>query len=289
MKRFLNKLFGGLKMSWLTVIAMAVICAFMTFIFLAVPFFKNTSFNRMGVYLEAWILPAVVIMANCASAKESALKVFVFFLISQPLIYLFQVPFAGWEIFRFYGYWFIWTLATLPAAFIGWYINRRDWWSVLIFAPVLAYLGHTAAECGRTCYWEFPRLLITVLFCIGQILLYVFAFFPKGLQKLVGVAVPTAAAIVFLLTTPPLDMTTNAWLPDGHAYTDDAIVYNEDDEKLNVQLIGHENGKLYIHASQYGTFGFRIEDEGKTYRYEGEVYRLESGYPDIRITYLGEE
>jgi hypothetical protein len=287
-KKALDKLFGGLKLSWLTVLFMAVGCAFLTFIFLAVPLFKNTSFNRMGVYLEAWILPAVVIMANCRSPKESALKVFIFFLISQPLIYLFRVPYAGWEIFRFYGYWFIWTAATLPLAFFGWYINRRDWWSVLIFAPVLAFLGYTAAECGRTCAQEFPRLLLATLFCIGQILLYVFAFFPKGLQKLTGIAVPAAALIACLLLTPPLDLAVYTSLPEGHVYSEEAVLRSEDAETLNVQLVDSESGRLYIHATKYGTFGFTVEDNGKTDRYQAEVVKREDGNADIVITFLGE-
>lgn len=55
-----------------------------------------------------------------------AAKVFVFFLISQPLIYLFQVPFSqdGRGLFRYYPFWFKWTIATIPMAFIGWYIKR---------------------------------------------------------------------------------------------------------------------------------------------------------------------
>ncbi len=41
---------------------------------------------------------------------------FFFFLISQPLIYLLQVPFSsmGFELFIYYKYWFIWTLLTIP-------------------------------------------------------------------------------------------------------------------------------------------------------------------------------
>lgn len=79
------------------------------------------------MYPEAWIFFAVIIMANCKKPLESALKTFVFFLISQPLIYLFQVPFSwmGCELFKFYFYWFKVTLCTFPGAFIGWFITKR--------------------------------------------------------------------------------------------------------------------------------------------------------------------
>ena len=121
LRRCTDKLFGGIDMKWWKVIVLAVASAVITFIFLVVPIFENTSFYNMGVTFEAWILLAVFIMANCKKPLESALKTFVFFLISQPLIYLFQVPFSnmGWGLFMYYRYWFYWTLLTFPMAFAG--------------------------------------------------------------------------------------------------------------------------------------------------------------------------
>ena len=55
MKCILDKMYGGLKMTWLTVILMAVGTAVLTTVFLTVPVFSNTSFQRMGVTFEAWI------------------------------------------------------------------------------------------------------------------------------------------------------------------------------------------------------------------------------------------
>ena len=94
----LGRIYGGLNMSWPVVILLAVGAAVLTLIFLFVPAFKDTSFERMGVNLEAWIFFAILIIANCEKPLEAALKTFVFFLISQPLIYLIQVPFSelGW-------------------------------------------------------------------------------------------------------------------------------------------------------------------------------------------------
>ena len=104
----IERIYGGLNMSWRNVILFAVGTAVLTSVFLIVPIFKNTSFIRMGVTLESWIFFAIIIMANCnkqeitknagffEKIKEPlicAAKVFVFFLISQPLIYLFEVPF----------------------------------------------------------------------------------------------------------------------------------------------------------------------------------------------------
>lgn len=108
-RRFTEKLFGGLNMTWPKVILFAAASAIVTAVFLIMPIFGDTSFNRIGVHFEAWIFFAVIIMSNCKKPLESALKAFVFFLVSQPLIYLIQVPFSsmGWSLFGYYRTWFI--------------------------------------------------------------------------------------------------------------------------------------------------------------------------------------
>ena len=65
LRRWTDKLYGGLNMSWPVVILFATATAILTAIFLIVPIFKNTSFYRMGETFEAWIFFAVIIMANC--------------------------------------------------------------------------------------------------------------------------------------------------------------------------------------------------------------------------------
>ena len=287
MDRCLARLFGGLPMNWPAVILFAVAAAALTAVFLILPVFKDTSFERMGVMLEAWIFFAVLIMANSRSPLDSALKTFVFFLISQPLIYLIQVPFSplGWQLFRFYRYWFIWTLFTFPMAFVGWYITRRNWLSVLIFAPVLAFLGYTAFDCGRECLQQFPHLLITTLFCLGQILLYCAAFFPDRRQRLVGLLIPVAAAAVFFLTTPQLSLSATEILPGEPSFSEDAAVSVEDETLANVQFHSPEEGVLYLNASKYGSTTLVIRDNGEESRYTLEIYR-DGGAPQIRITPL---
>ncbi len=59
------------------------------------PITADTSFRDISVYLEWWILFGTIIICNSKSPKDSALKYFIFFLISQPLIYLIEVPFSS--------------------------------------------------------------------------------------------------------------------------------------------------------------------------------------------------
>ena len=287
-KSGLAVLFGSLPMGWPVVIGMAVLAAVVTVCFLLFPVFKGTSFERMGIYPEAWVLPAVVIMANCKKPLESALKVFVFFLISQPLIYLLQVPFnwQGWGIFMYYRYWFMITLLTFPAAFIGWYITKRSWLSVLIFAPVLGLLGYIAFECGSTCALLFPKYLIAALFCIAQIVLYCLAFFPKPSQKAVGLLIP-AAVIAFLLLRGPgsVNIAATDFLPGDPVLTQDAKVVMEETEgcEVGIESTG-EDSMIYIHGTKYGTYDFAIEDGDRTYTYSVRIYYNKDGSSQIEVT-----
>ena len=283
MKRMMNKLYGGLNMSWLTVLLMAVCSAVVTAIFLIVPVFEGTSFAQMGVKFEAWIFLAVIIMANCKKPLESAVKVFVFFLVSQPLIYLFQVPFAemGWGLFRYYRYWFILTLLTFPVAYLGWYINRRDWISVLIFAPVLAFLAYTihSAVTGS------PRLVLAALFCLLQIVLYVIAFFPKPSQKLVGAAIPvlTLAALLVFARPAAADMTVTDTLPGEPSFSDAAIVTVEDASVADITFADPSAGRVRVEMHQTGVSGFTVQDGDTEAQYQLEIYDGEDGVFDFRM------
>ncbi len=263
----LKKLFPG-RISWWEVIIFAVATALMTAAFLISPIFENTSFQRMGVYLEAWIFFAVLIMANCQKPLESALKTFVFFLVSQPLIYLFQVPFSamGWGLFGYYRTWFIWTLFTFPMAFVGWYITKKNWLSLLILSPVLVFLAYTALDAARS-----PRLLVTALFCLGQIVLYLWAFTSKPLQKLLGLAVPLAvAAVVLLLRTASVEVDCAVFFPDYPAFS--SAVVTEDNDDLTLSLEPYDDSAmLRVHATAYGDTDFTVTDGGATYDYTLQI------------------
>lgn len=285
-RRLTDKLYGGLPMSWPAVILFAVGTAVLTAVFLIVPIFKDTSFERMGVTFEAWIFFAVLIMANCKQPLESALKTFVFFLVSQPLIYLFQVPFSymGWGLFGYYRTWFIWTLLTFPMAWVGWYITKRNWWSLLILAPVLLLLSIEAVGGFRFAAAHFPRQLVMAIFCLGQVLLYLTVFTQTRLQKLTGLLLPLAAALVILLARPQVDLTSTMFLPDDPILTEEAVVTVEDAELAEISVASTgEDSMVCIRAGQFGSTGFVIRDGENEYRYTLTIYEDEGGHSQIRI------
>ena len=84
----MKKLFGGIDLNWKKTILFAVIAGVYSAIMAIIPITKETSFRDIAINFEWWILFGIIIICNSKSPKDSSLKCFVFFLISQPLIYL---------------------------------------------------------------------------------------------------------------------------------------------------------------------------------------------------------
>ena len=287
LEKITDKLFGGLDMSWLAVILLAVCTALITSVFICVRLFRNTSFERMGVYLEAWFLFAIIIMTNCEKPLESAVKTFVFFLVSQPLIYLLEVVLFGygWSVFNYYSYWFMMTLLTFPMAYAGWYIKKKNWLSALIISPVLAFMGAVIHDCGSFCIRNFPRLLVTCIFCALQIVLYVTAFFPEGLwKKMTGYLIPVIVIVCMLLFLPKLDMTTRMFLPDDPVLTEEATASTEEGSIAEVRVCSTgKDSMVEIHAHDFGSADFVITDGDREYRYTLTVYEDDGGHTQIEV------
>lgn len=287
LRRCTDKLFGGIDMKWWKVIVFAVATAVVTFIFLVLPVFDKTSFRNMGVTFDAWILFAVIIMANCKKPLESALKTFVFFLISQPLIYLLQVPFSelGWGLFGYYKYWFIWTLLTFPMAFAGWYIRKKNWLSLLILSPILFYLTFTYINSFIFAFRHFPYQLVTALFCLGQVVLYLYAFTPKLWQRLVGFLVPIVLVMIIILVRPEVELNATTFLPDNPTLSEAAVASSENTDMavISVSSTGNDS-QIQIQARKFGATDFTIKDGAKEYNYTLEIYEDNEGHPQTKIT-----
>ena len=286
LRRFTEKIYGGLHMSWPAVILFAVATAVLSAVFLLVPIFHGTSFARMGETFEAWIFFAILIMANCKKPLESALKTFVFFVISQPLIYLLQVPFSemGWSLLGYYRFWILWTLLTFPMAYAGWYIRRKDWLSLLILAPILLALTSDYVNSFVHSSRHFPYMLVTALFCLAQVLIYLFRFTENRWQKLIGFFVPLLVVVAALLIRPTLELTATSFLPDEPVLTENAVVVMEEGGIAEVSIEDTQDSIVLVRATDYGTTSFAIRDGEREYRYSLEIYEDESGHSQIRIS-----
>lgn len=275
--RAVEKLYGGINMTWPKVIIFAVAAAAVTAAFLIIPIFDNTSFYNLGVFYEGWVLFAVIIMVNCKKPLESALKTFVFFLISQPLIYLFQVPFSemGWALFGYYRFWFFFTLLTFPMAFAGWFLKKGNWISLLILTPMNVFLLITGTGFLRDhLILDFPSHLISVIVCYGQVVLYMLVFFRRWFYRLVGFAVPLVICLVLVLVSPAVDTGLNTDLPDAPVLSDQAYAVLED-ESFGTADISVTDGSGYVslRLQKYGEVKLKVIDGDKEYDYIVEVSR----------------
>jgi hypothetical protein len=254
----MKKIFGNINLTWPKLILFAVIAGVYTAAMALLPIAKNTSFADLVESFEVWILFGILIILNSKSPLDSALKCFVFFLISQPLVYLIQVPFTalGWQIFTYYRPWFIWTLLTLPMGYVGYYLKQGKWWGLLILAPILLLLGeHIYRYMGRMMF-DFPHHLLTVLFCIGTMILYPFVIFEDKKIRTIGCAISAviaAGAMIFALMNRNV-YTTDVLTNNGSAgavFDDTYSVYLEDESLGTVSIIYNEAIEDYMVRAQF--------------------------------------
>ena len=152
MKKFLKKLFGGISLTWPRLIIFSCLVGLLVGAFNVIPFLKGTSFQDFAVILDIWFVLAIFVIMNSKSRLDAVLKTFVFFLISQPLIYLVTSLFSAnsfWFLlqqyyFRWYDGWFFWTLATIPGSAIAYEIKKSNIVSSIILSVAtgaLAFFG----------------------------------------------------------------------------------------------------------------------------------------------------
>ena len=245
MNSLLKKLFGEIDLTWRKVILSAILAGVVTAAFALLPFVRNTSFEAITVTPEAWILFGIIIIMNSKSNMDSAWKCFVFFLISQPLVYLIQVPFSsrGWGLFNYYRYWFLWTLLSFPMGYIGYWMKQDKWWGYLILLPMIVFTASSYLTYFSDFLFSMPRFLLICLFCAAAMILYpVLIFKDMKIRRFGGV---TGAIAVFYITF--------FCLMDPPVYSIDFMPASEEnyyDESYQVSLGDKRMGNAEIRYSE---------------------------------------
>ena len=277
----MKKLFGGINLTWKKLILFAIIAGIYTAIMALIPITKDTSFRDIAIQFEWWILFGIIIISNSKSPLDSSLKCFVFFLISQPLVYLIQVPFSsmGWSLFGYYKYWFYWTIACLPMGYIGYYIKKKNWLSVIILSPMIVFLTYLGLGYINNAIQSFPHHLLSGISCFLIIIAVVLCLFDKKKLRLVSFGIALITTIVLLVlkgdiggikyetyrNIDNLDITLvgkirvitfTAYEKDG-----DVIVVDTDRDIHTLLISGWSGGK----------YSFTIEDEEEN-EYDFEYY-----------------
>ena len=249
----MKKIFGGINLTWPKIIIMAIIAGIYTAIMAMIPIAKDTSFSDLTVTFEVWVLFGIFIIINSKSAKDSALKCFIFFLISQPLVYLIQDVINHSNLFNtYYRYWFMWTIGCLPMGFIGYYMKKDKWWGLLILLPMLLLVGEEGMGYFSKTMFSFPRHLLTTIFCIVTIIIYPLAIFNDKKIKRVGVIMSGIIVILLVILSilnPPVYSTIIMANGDTYHFDNTYKVYLED-QKYGDLSIRYEEGieDWMIHA-----------------------------------------
>lgn len=248
--------FFNQTMSYPKVIIFAVITAAITAVLNLIPALKNTSFQDIAVTPECWILFAVFIIVNCKIWHEATIKTFLFFLISQPLIYLIEVPFSslGFGLFQYYKYWGIITLLTLPGAAIAFLIKRKDWISVAVLSIANIMLASIGADHFWEAYTSFPRHLLSFIFCLTVAVFFVFLILEKKSHRYVAFSVIVIAFAIALFMAKPV-LSYKLLLPEGNwNYTMD------NGSIVNLNMEDSSNCKLSYVSQGYDTLTFTNEN-----------------------------
>ena len=255
--KVIKKLFGGIDLTWVKLIVFAVIAGVYTGLINQVPFLADTSFTYLAVYFDRWVLFGILIIMNSKSNLDSALKCFVFFLISQPLVYLVEVPFLGWQVMGYYRNWIIWTVLTLPMGFIGYYMKKDKWWGLLILAPMLVLVGvHYKLYLDQTVF-SFPRHLYSVIFCAATMLLYALCIFKDKRIRMAGVIISGVlrGAMSVRVVVPP------------RVYSTDVLISSDDPDGV----VFDDTYRAYFTDPSYGDLTMRYEDALECWIVHGDL------------------
>ena len=258
----MKKIFGEINLTWTKLITFAILAGVYTAIMALLPITQNTSFADITITMEVWILFGIFIIMNSKSAMDSAFKCFVFFLISQPLVYLIQVPFSslGWGLFVFYRIWFIWTLLTFPMGYIGYYIKKDTWWGLVILTPVLLILGYAYSMILGKAIYDFPHHLLSVLFCIITFLIYPVCLFNNKKIKITGIII----SVLIIITITAITLISNTGYnttvlvnggSDGANFDNSYNVYLEDSSYGKVYIIYNESIEDYMVNAEFKKTG----------------------------------
>lgn len=246
----MKKLFGGINLTWKKLIICAVVVGVSVGLLNSIPSLFDTTITDIATYFDFWIFCGIFIIMNSKSNKDSALKCFIFFLISQPLIYLCEVPFKdlGWSLFVYYKPWFIWTLLCLPMGYFGYYIKKDKWYGLIILLPIMLLLGSGFAQTIVNIKYSFPKHIINTLFVVGSFIIYPLTLFDNKKLKIVGLSLNIIIMILFGLKP----IITPSTYDTSFKCSDEKLVYDN-------------TYKAYLEDSSFGKLSIKYVDSIESY------------------------
>ena len=255
----IKKYFGNYEITWARVLLLAVITAAYTALVNELDFLDGTSFQDIAINLECWLLFAVFIIVNCKKWWEAALKCFVFFLISQPLIYLLEVPFEqlGWGIFSYYGHWFRITLLTLPGGAVAFGLKKKNWLSVAVLSAATIFLAYSGVSYLKSAIWNPPFHILSAVFCFMLAVFFIMVLLDDKKHRVAALAIFAAALIISAVITGIFyTASVDIALPAGdweYTIEDDSVIRVELDDGSAVVTPIHNGNTWITFTSSDGT------------------------------------
>lgn len=200
--------------SWGFVVCFAAVIGIVVGVLNCIPFLYDTSFTDPALTFDVWIPLAIFIILGSKNTLDAALKCFVFFLVSQPVIYLVKIAanvLAGGAIAEaFHQYfivyyigagWLTWTILTLPGGAIAYQVKRDNVPAAVILAVATgALVGLGLDKAFRVLPANFPHHLLSVIFCIGMAFLLCFLVFKKKKTRAVTLCITAVTTIALTIT-----------------------------------------------------------------------------------------
>ena len=283
----IKKLFGETPLSWRFIILFSVAAAVIVAVLNRIPVLADTSFSDPAIWLDTWIVLAIFIIVNCRSWQEAVCKCFVFFLISQPLIYLVEilvdVSFYGFDFAERFNKYFVdyyigsgWlrlTILTVPGALIAYQIKKENVWAALVLSVATGFLAFSGSLGLAKVFTEtFPRHLLyyalCLIFAVGLIFIILKTKKQKVLAVLLTILVAAACHLyIFRTETQSAYMHTAVIFDEGVVITDAeisdeniaSISLDEDGSVLRVKGTGaagsaeikctDSEGNIYIYTA----------------------------------------
>ena len=204
----MKKLFCELKMGWPGVIIFAAVAGIVTGALASIPATDETSFRDIAISFEWWVIFAFIIASNCEKAWESMLKIFVFFLISQPLVYVTEVVAGHLDAqMALYYYKSIWgpiTLLTLPGGLIAFLIKKQNALGCIILGLGCTIQAFMGVSYTIKMFNNPPYHLISAIVCFASIFVMIYCIqdtWKRRIATLLIAVVVTAALIILMLCT----------------------------------------------------------------------------------------
>lgn len=199
----MNSINRKLHMSWLAVIIFAAVAGCYTGWIMTIDSLKETSFQDIGISYECWIIFAVIIVVSCKKSWEAMLKCFVFFLISQPLV--FAVEFllghlnADMAVYYYTTNWLPKTFLTLPGGFIAYFCKKQN-----LLGSVILGLGNTimlffGIHYTASAIKNFPLHTISAIICYTGVFAMSLLIQKHKRNRLISLLLPIILVLIAII------------------------------------------------------------------------------------------